>query len=154
MVDLAIAGEPRLVCDRRELQRTGKSYTIDSLIEMRAEWGAQQSLCLMMGADAIAGINTWHRWDELLDLAHIVVIARPGWQLPEHGAVARWLSDNRVDSAQRLHESAAGLLLVEELRPLAISSTEIRSIVAAARSARYLLPERVLEYIQSHKLYS
>lgn len=153
MVKLAVAGEPRLACDARELQRSGKSYTIDSLQELRAELGAGQSLCLVMGCDAVLGITRWHRWQELLDWAHIVVIARPGWNLPGSGVVADWLGNHRLESSQALQQRSAGGIIIEELRPLAISSTEIRGLMQEGQSARYLLPEPVLDYIQMHSLY-
>jgi nicotinate-nucleotide adenylyltransferase len=153
MVKLAVAGEPRLACDARELQRSGKSYTIDSLQELREELGAGQSLCLVMGCDAVLGITRWHRWQELLDWAHIVVIARPGWNLPGSGVVADWLGNHRLESSQALQQRSAGGVIIEELRPLAISSTEIRGLMQEGQSARYLLPEPVLDYIQMHSLY-
>jgi nicotinate-nucleotide adenylyltransferase len=153
MVKLAVAGEPRLACDARELQRLGKSYTIDSLQELREELGAGQSLCLVMGCDAVLGITRWHRWQELLDWAHIVVIARPGWSLPGSGVVADWLGSHRLESSQALQQRSAGGIIIEELRPLAISSTEIRGLMQEGQSARYLLPEPVLDYIQMHSLY-
>jgi nicotinate-nucleotide adenylyltransferase len=153
MVKLAVAGEPRLACDARELQRSGKSYTIDSLQELRAELGAGQSLCLVMGCDAVLGITRWHRWQELLDWAHIVVIARPGWDLPGSGLVAEWLGSHRLENLQALQQRSAGGIIIEELRPLAISSTEIRGLMQEGQSARYLLPEPVLDYIQLHSLY-
>jgi nicotinate-nucleotide adenylyltransferase len=153
MVELAVAGEPRLACDSRELQREGVSYTIDSLVELRRELGDGHSLCLVMGCDAVLGIATWHRWQELLDWAHVVVIARPGWQLPLAGPVADWLGRHRLADRFGLHQRPNGGILIEELRPLAISSTEIRSLLAAGRSPRYLLPQAVLDYIQAHNLY-
>lgn len=153
MVELAVAGEPRLACDRRELSRAGKSYIIDSLIELRGELGAQCGLCMVMGCDAVLDIAQWHRWRELLDWAHIIVIARPGWALPRTGDVAQWLNAHRVDDVSPLRRRSAGYIAIEELRPLAISSTEIRELLAAGRSARYLLPQAVLDYIQTHNLY-
>lgn len=153
MVELAVAGEPRLVCDKRELRRAGKSYTIDSLIELREEMGARQSLCMVVGCDAILAVPRWHRWRELLDWAHIVVIARPGWALPERGEVADWLSEHRAQDKAALQRAPAGTVLVEELRPLSISSTEIRQLLASGRSPRYLMPQVVLDYIDEHSLY-
>ena len=153
MVDLAVAGEPRLRCDRRELGRKGPSYTITSLEELRDELGDGASLCLVMGDDAVAGIVSWHRWRELLDLAHIVVIARPGWSLPEEGEVASWIQAHRASSPEDLRSRTGGRILLEALRPLAISSTEIRGLLATGRSVRYLLPEPVLDYIATHSLY-
>ena len=153
MVELAVAGESRLVCDTRELQRSGPSYTIDSLIELRQELGEQTSLSLIMGCDALLDIGSWYRWEEILNWAHVVVIARPGWQLPEQGPVAQWIDDNRLSCATGITERAAGGGLIEELRPLAISSTEIRAMLDSGRSVRYLMPESVLDYIEQHRLY-
>jgi len=154
MVSLAVAGEERLVCDDRELQRDGPSYTIDSLSELRGELGAQRALCLVMGCDALLDLPGWRRWQELLDLSHIVVLARPGWQLPVDGEVAQWLAANAIEQARQLRDSPAGSVLLQELRPLAISSTEIRDLLAVGQSARYLVPEPVLEYIKTNQLYA
>lgn len=153
MVELAVASEPRLACDLRELQRAGKSYTIDSLMELRRELDERHSLCLVMGCDAVLDIAGWHRWQELLDWAHIVVIARPGWHLPTAGAVADWLQSHRRATPDLLRQHLAGGIIIEELRPLAISSTEIRDLLGSGHSARYLLPECVLDYIQTQNLY-
>ncbi len=153
MVELAVAGEASLACDTRELRRPGPSYTIDSLVELRGELGEGYSLCLVMGCDAVLQIADWHRWRELLDWAHIVVIARPGWQLPDSGEVAQWLQAHRLAGGEALRQRPAGGIVVEQLRPLAISSTEIREHLARGHSVRYLLPEPVLEYIQQHSLY-
>ncbi len=153
MVELAVAGEPRLLCDTRELRRPGPSYTVDSLIELREEFGSGRSLCMVLGCDALLGIDRWQRWQELLSLAHIVVIARPGWSLPERGVVADWLHQHRLPAAQELRSAPCGGILVEELRPLAISSTEIRELLASRRSARYLMPQTVIDYIESRHLY-
>ncbi len=153
MIELAIAGEPRLACDARELQRPGKSFTIDSLIELRGELEAATGLCMVLGCDALLDISAWHRWQELLDWSHIIVIARPGWQLPKVGTVAQWLNTHRLDDLHALRERPTGGIVIQELRPLAISSTEIRELLAAGRSARYLIPQSVLDYIQLHNLY-
>jgi nicotinate-nucleotide adenylyltransferase len=153
MVELAVSNEPRLLCDTRELDREGISYTIDSLLALRQELGAGHSLSLVMGCDAVLKIPSWHRWQELLDVAHIVVIARPGWHFPATGEVANWLEANRATGAEVLHSAAAGSILVEELRPLAISSTEVRELLGCGQSVRYLLPEPVLDYIQQKQLY-
>jgi len=153
MVELAVAGEPHLACDSRELEREGPSFTIDSLLDLRAELGSGHSLSLVMGCDAVLGITGWHRWQELLDLAHVVVIARPGWNLPAAGPVSDWLLTHREEDRNTLRQRPSGGILIEELRPLAISSTEIRKLLAAGRSARYLLPQAVLDYIQTHDLY-
>lgn len=153
MVQLAVTGEARLLCDMRELHRPGPSYSIDSLAELRVEFGVARSICMVLGCDALLGINRWHRWSDLLSLAHIVVIARPGWALPDEGVVAQWLQQHRLQDAAGLRRAPAGGILVTRLRPLSISSTEIRELLASGRSARYLMPQNVLDYIESHHLY-
>ena len=153
MVELAVRGEPRLVCDRRELERDAPSYTVDSLQEMRGELGAGHSLVLVVGCDALLGLPTWHRWQALLDLAHIVVLARPGWHLPDTGDMGAWLARHRLQDAAALRERPFGGVHVESLRPLDISATEIRRLLKSGKSARYLLPEQVLDYIEANKLY-
>jgi nicotinate-nucleotide adenylyltransferase len=153
MVELAVRGESRLVCDRRELEREGPSYTVDSLAEMRSELGPAQSLVLVVGCDALLGLPTWHRWQSLLELAHVVVLARPGWDLPADGEMATWLSEHRLPDAAALRDGPAGGVHIESLRPLAISATEIRRLLESGKSARYLLPEQVLDYIEEHDLY-
>lgn len=153
MVDVAVANEPLLFCDRSELKREGPSYTIDSLIELRQELGPERCICLIMGCDAVLDVTGWHRWEELLDWAHVVVIARPGWRFPRRDTVAQWLQENACEDVAQLRESPAGSVLVEELRPLPISSSEIRQLIAEGRSARFLLPEPVLDYICKHELY-
>ncbi len=154
MVELALRGESRLVCDRRELQRQGLSYSIDTLESLRRELGDEISLSLVLGYDAVALLDTWHRWRELLNYAHLLVIARPGWSLPEHSTPARWLGQFATSHWQDLRDAPAGRVLVQELRALDIASSDIRTLLAAGRSPRYLLPEAVLDYIESHSLYA
>lgn len=152
LVELAIAGEPRLACDRRELDRAGPSYTIDSLLSLRSELGRERPLLLVMGSDALAGLPHWHRWRELLPLCHILALARPGWSLPDAGEAAGFLAAHRVDAGV-LGERPAGGIHVATLRPLPISATEIRGLLQSGRSARYLVPDPVHAYLQQHQLY-
>jgi len=83
MVKLAIADHPDFVLDEREVRRAAKSFTVDTLRELRTELGETQPLCLLMGGDAFLQLHTWHQWEKLLDLAHIVVGYRPGFTLEE-----------------------------------------------------------------------
>lgn len=153
MVELAIAGEQRLRCDARELHRSGPSYTIDSLIELRSELDENSSMCLIVGCDALHDLPSWHRWQELLDWAHLIVIARPGWSLPEGDELAGWIETNTDGDINGIRSRKAGYIYFQELRPMAISSTEIRDILAVGNSARYLTPESVLGYIDQYQLY-
>lgn len=153
MLELALAGEPGLLLDTRELQRDEPSYSINTLSAMRAEFGAQCALSLIVGMDAFAQLHTWHRWQELLDYAHIIVIARPGCALPQTGPVADLLREKRSD-ASVLKQHSAGRIVSVELTPLPISATAIRDMIRAGRSPRYLLPDAVWDYIREQQLYS
>lgn len=152
MLRLALRSCPHLLLDEREIHRDRPSFTFDTLQELRAELGADASLILCLGADAFAGLTSWYRWRELIDLAHIVVIARPGWELPQTGELADLLLSHRANAGD-LFKSPSGLLVTLELRLLPISATEIRTHIAAGESAQFLLPDIVWQYIEAQGLY-
>ncbi|WP_299598926.1 nicotinate-nucleotide adenylyltransferase [uncultured Microbulbifer sp.] len=152
MLALAVENCPSLQLDERELQRQGPTYTVDTLEELRAELGDDVSISFCMGLDSLLGLPDWHHWERLIQLAHLVVVTRPGWQLPRDGEVAELLAAHRGE-APDLKAQAAGSILLREQTLLPISATGIRSLIAAGRSPQYLLPERVLDYIQTHQLY-
>lgn len=152
MLELAIEGKPGLRCDRRELERAGPSYTVLSLQELRAELGPERPLCFVLGADALADLASWYRWEELLELAHLVAVARPGWEWPEDGPVAALLAGH-AGAAADLAQAPAGRLCVQTLTPQPISATAVRALLQSRQSAQGLVPESVLTYIRQHGLY-
>ena len=153
LVELAVKDEPGLACDRRELNRPGPSYTYDTLAELRGEEGPDRSLCLIIGTDILESLDRWHRWRELLTLAHLVVVARPGWEHPDAGTVADWLNAHLSGEASILQRAPAGGVVLKTLRQLPISATEIRRLIAAGRSPRYLVPDAVWRRIQESGAY-
>ncbi|MEM1187416.1 MAG: nicotinate-nucleotide adenylyltransferase [Pseudomonadota bacterium] len=153
MVEAALAGDSRLSCDRRELAREGPSYTVDTLTSLRRELGAEQPLALVMGCDAFLGLDSWYRWHDLAELAHIVVMARPGQALPETGAPARLLRDRKIEAAG-LIETPCGSVCTLELTPWPISSTEIRALLQSGQRAGALVPEVVERYLRARGLYA
>lgn len=153
MVRRAIDGNPRFVADAREVQRPQPSYTVDTLTALRAEHGDAQPLWLLLGADAFLGLPTWHDWRRLFDLANIAVAARPGAQLLQPGAIMEPLQDE-VSHRLAAGDRPAGLVLLRQMTPLDISATAIRDVLARRGSARYLLPDAVLDYIHEQKLYA
>lgn len=152
LLQLAIAGEPKFRLDRREITRPGPSYMVDTLASLRAEQG-NRPLCLLLGMDSFQGLCGWHRWAELIELAHLLVMQRPGETLPREGPLRHLLAARSMRNSAQLEQQAAGLILPLEVTQLAISSTRIRSEIGAGRSARYLLPNTVWEYIQEKRLY-
>jgi len=153
MLRLAVQGERSLSVDERELRRAGPSYMIDTLVSLRAELGVERSVALLIGMDALHGLDRWHRWRELADLCHIVVATRPGWEPPRSGAVADLVRERQVEEAAVLRARPAGNVLFCPVTPLDISASRIRALVAQGKSPRYLLPSTVLEYIQAAGLY-
>lgn len=148
MLELAIADSKVLKVDCRELERKGLSYTIDTLRELRQELGEKTPIYFAMGTDAFNAIDTWKKWKKLFDLANIVVIHRPGAELAVHSDFVR----SRMAWFSGEHE-AAGRVYELTVSPLAISSTQIRRLLAFERSIKYLLPESVEKYIYKNKLY-
>lgn len=141
MLELALAGQDRLVLDTRELRRDGPSYTVDTLHELRAELSASRSLILLLGADAFAGLTTWHEWRRLFDLSHVVVLTRPGHAATLPPELALEIAARQAVTAKELQQSPAGKVLNLPVTPLEISASAVRGLLAAGREPRWLLPE-------------
>jgi nicotinate-nucleotide adenylyltransferase len=164
MVKLAIADNPLFKLDERELSRDGASYTIDTLISLREEFGENASLCLMMGSDAFTKLDSWHRWQELLDYCHIILVQRPNSSLkkiPEKLSekMTAFLSEHYTENVDDLAEKLVGYIHMQAITAQDISATSIREKLgireklAAPASVKYMLPDNVLNYIQQHQLY-
>lgn len=153
LLQQVVEREPALVVDDRELRREGPSYMVDTLRSLREENG-DQPLCLALGMDAFLGLKSWHRWQELRQLCHLVVMQRPGSQWPLRGSLAEWLEQARVTDAGLLRHKSAGSVLAVTVTQLSISSTRIRQLIAAGDSPRYLLPETVLDRIKQENWYA
>ncbi|OMG67896.1 nicotinic acid mononucleotide adenylyltransferase [Stutzerimonas balearica] len=152
MVRLAVADLPPLAVDARELARDRPSYTLDTLISLRAELAAEDQLLLIVGWDAFCGLPTWHRWEELLDYCHILVLQRPdaGSEAPQ--ALQDLVAARSVPDPQAL-AGAAGQIAFVWQTPLEVSATQIRQLLASGKSVRFLVPDAVLAYINAHGLY-
>jgi nicotinate-nucleotide adenylyltransferase len=135
MLRLAIAAEPRFELDRRELQRTGPSYTLDTVRELQAEYPGAQ-LVLLIGQDQYAGLHTWADWPELLQRVTLAVANRPGTLPPVHPDVLR-----------HPHQ-------VVPLPMLDIAATEIRARVSRGEGIDHLVPPEVARYIDQQRLYA
>ena len=160
MARLATAGNPGFSVDDGEVRAQQKSYTVPTLERLRAEIGPQQPLVLILGADAFAGLPTWHRWTDLFALAHIAVANRPGyaphgrrWPATLSPALDAACAGRHTADPADLRRAPAGRVVPFDMTPLAISASLIRDLVRDGHSARYLLPESVLDYIAAHHLY-
>lgn len=155
MVRRAVAGNPHFTVDAREVQRAQPSYTVDTLTALRGELGPDQSLWLLLGADAFLGLASWHEWQQLFDLANIAVATRPGARLLQSDAMQEPLKSEVMKRQVADHSATgpAGSVWFQHMTPLEISATAIRDTLSRQGSVRYLLPDAVLNYIYEHQLY-
>jgi len=158
MVRRAVAGHPRFTVDGAEVAAAQPSYTIHTLERLRgADYcGELRPLVLLIGADAFARLPGWHRWQTLFDLAHVAIAERPGFAIAAEtlpSALADCFRARLCAQPAELAVAPAGRVVTFAMTPLAISATRIRQLLAAGRSARYLLPEDVLDYIRQQHLY-
>lgn len=153
MLELAIAGEPGLVADGRELQRQGPSFSVDTLRDIREDF-PDAPLCLILGMDAFIDFAKWKDWQQIFTLAHVVVVQRPGSELQFNDVTLQQEFEQRhCQQEDELASDKAGKIFLLEATRLEISATQVRALVAAGNSARYLLPDPVWQYVQQHGLY-
>jgi nicotinate-nucleotide adenylyltransferase len=153
MVQAAVEDEPGFLVDDREVKRTGPSYSVDTLTELRAE-NPDRSLCLLLGMDAFLGLPGWHRWREILALAHVVVAHRPGWKAPTQGPLGEMMVDHGTGTIRELHDFIAGRVYVHAVTQLEISSTELRQLIAHGGDPRYLVPDSVCKVLRDTGWYA
>lgn len=152
MLRLAVAEAPGLSVDSRELDRPGPSYTIETLQSLRQEFGDQRALFWIIGADNLATLPKWSRWQQLLDFVHLAVIDRPGARPPSE-EVTGWLDQHRDEVAALRSRPHGGVITLKQ--PLLdIASSDIRAMIVAGRNPRFLIPDSVMEYISQHVLFS
>ncbi len=152
MVRVAVEGQAGFVVDDRELRRGGPSYSIDTLLSLREDF-PRRSLGLIVGMDAFLDLPSWHRWREILDIAHIIVAHRPGWRAPDMGPLGKMLTGSGTHRIDDLHEQTHGRIHIHAVTQLEISSTEIRELVAAGRDPRFLMPDAVRDVIAATQCY-
>lgn len=149
MVELAIRGLSGFRVDDRELRRGGPSYTVLTLESLRAELGAAP-LCLLIGMDQFHGFESWHRWQDIPELAHIVVLSRPG-AAPD--TLPAWAQGRVAEDGAGLQQTPAGRLVFLGVSPQDISATRIRAALAQGGPVAGMLPDGVLEYIRVNHIY-
>lgn len=156
MIRLALKDYPEFKIDKRELNRTGSSYTINTLESLRKEFGNNIPIMMFVGADVFNEFNTWHQWQQIPDFVHIVVMTRP-----DHPVVGtsflenpNWKISQNVDD---LHSQPHGLVFFQDVTPTNISATKIRSLLGKKMNVdtrlSQVLPASVIEYIKLNNLY-
>ncbi len=164
MAHLATRAYPFLQVDGRETQRSGPTYTIDTLHQLREEYGPRAGLYLILGTDAFFNLPSWHHWPSLFDLCHIVLMARNApnpppaqWPTPlqDHGLRLRTQSPGSAgpELSGADCSAPAGLILSLSAPLHPATSTHIRSLLRQGQRTDQLLPKAVLDYIETHHLY-
>jgi len=155
MVRLAISDNPGFKLDLVELNRRGPSYTIETLEYLYLKY-TQHAICLLMGMDAFMKINTWHRWQSLLNYCHIILVPRglPQQLTQANLVTAGWFQASFTEKFTDLTKQRNGLITSQQITSLDISSSMIRHLISDGKSIRYITPKSVIEYIHQHHLYS
>jgi nicotinate-nucleotide adenylyltransferase len=145
MTVIATSSNDSFFVSRIEIDRKGKSYTIDTVKKLRKMYGKDSELFFVTGADAILEILTWKNTDEIVTLAKFIAATRPGYDLSK-------IKELRSTLFKSEEESNEGISIME-IPALAISSTNIRNRIKESRPINYLVPEGVNNYIIKHGLY-
>ncbi|WP_080793767.1 nicotinate-nucleotide adenylyltransferase [Corynebacterium pacaense] len=136
MTVIATASNPRFTVSRVDIDRSGDTYTIDTLNDLRRQF-PEAELFFITGADALARIVTWRDWEKMFELAHFVGVTRPGYELDG-------------DIIPQIHKDRVSLV---EIPAMAISSTDCRARAEEGRPVWYLVPDGVVQYIAKRQMY-
>lgn len=150
MLELAIAGNPKLKVDARELQRPGPSYTIDTVTEIAGDHPGDQ-LYLLLGMDAWKEFERWKQWQKITELCHLIVLSRPAYSTP---VLSEYWQKKQLSDIQTLKDSTTGKLIFVTVPASKAASNEIRAWLKNKRSPNDDLPEAVRAYIERHELYA
>jgi nicotinate-nucleotide adenylyltransferase len=149
MLQLALREYPGFILDSRELERSGPSWTVLTLQSFRQQY-PDASLCLVMGSDAFNGLSSWYHWQQIPQLANIIVIERAGMKTAKR---PDWATEHLVRDVDSLRESKSSSILYVSLKGYDISATEIRQRMAQKLDVTGMLPDKVIDYIRQNGIY-
>ena len=155
MLSLAVSEKKYkdLIIDEIECKRTGPSYTLDTVSEIRNQIGSKVPMCLCLGMDSFLSINSWNHWKDLISMTHIIVAKRPGSEQPKSGEIYEFIKKYRSIDKQNFRDTPSGNIFLTEMTPISISSTAIRKAVFKQDCLYKLLPEKIIKYIKENQLY-
>ena len=140
MVELAIASNPHFTVSRVDIDRTGPSYTVDTIKLLRDELGAETEIYFIMGSDSLRELPTWHEPEELIRLCRLVVMTRPGYTID-------------LEGLEKVLPGISSRVQFIDMPHLAISSSDLQRRVREGLPIKYQVPREVEEYIYTHSLY-
>lgn len=141
MLRLAVDDLPQFEISLLEVERQGPSYTVDTLRELRRDLGERAELYFIMGMDSLANFATWHQPAEIVKLAKLAVLSRPGYAAD-------------LDALEARVPGVKNSVVFVDAPETDVSASEIRARAAAGESIRSLVPPAVADYIERHQLYS
>lgn len=147
LLALALQEQPDFVMDERELNRTGKSYMIDTLRSLKQDF-PDSPLCLILGTDAVAGLKRWHQSEKILTLCHIVVTQRPGYRwddLPDN----QWLEQFLTRNVSDLKRKGAGRILLQSVTQVDLSASKIRRYIEKGQDISQMVPQEVFQQLMN-----
>ena len=154
MLQLAVASQDRIFVDDCELRREGISYTADTLLGYRESLGESGSLLFLMGRDSWVTLPSWHRWEELIDLSHLLVLERPGLNQGSPEVLRKWLKSRQVQNPKEMVDRPFGKVCFLSLDQINVSASGLRDKIAKGRSIREDVNPLVRSYIRQNNLYS
>lgn len=151
-LQLALNSQPQLSLELSEWQAVSsdgaaRAYTVDSLRRLRSLY-PQRPLVFVLGADAYAGIHSWHQVTELPKLCHLVVVNRPGYAQNYQGLAADWLAQYAVNTENDINQALAGSVRLLSLPEVDVSATNIRRLINAGKTPEGLVPEAILQFLE------
>ena len=149
MLNLALAGDNKLILDAQETERSGATYTVDTLLRLRQQLGDNAHIAWVMGADAAETVQKWHNWQTLFQLANVIVVARDN-EVPVD--LSHWPA-KCVTESKEFKKQPAGCYMLLALEPVAVSSTQIRLKIKNQETVENHVPQSVIDYIEQHGLY-
>ena len=153
MLELAIKDYENLSIDPIEVYKDGISYSVDTLRELKAQ-NPESGIVFILGMDAFNNLNRWHKWEQLLQLCSLFVLARSGENVNYGIATEIDLLNRKVDSGETLLQKEAGSVFISEEFNYELSSTTVRSKLLLGEDLSQELNEKVYSYIKKHNLYN
>ena len=153
MLQLAITETPEFVVEICELESDEPSYAFETLSILRGK-NAQARFCWIMGLDAFQNFTQWFRWRQILELTHLLIVQRPGYQVEQNQDSQELLERYQITDIEVLRQTPAGGILVLELDALDVSATYIRQRLRAGKNVAGLMPQTVIDWLEQNPIYS
>lgn len=153
MLQIAMDDLCGIAVDDREISRQGVSYTVETLQSFRDEVGGNRPLYFVLGIDSFCTLNEWQRWREINDIAHLVVLSRPGYRPKIPSELQDWANRNTVAGISCIEGRSCGGICHVDLVQIEVSASKIREMIGAGIRPTGKMPEKVIDYVFEHRLY-